>query len=150
MVLSMEVFSVKLIELQPSQLYICAEKIEAVEGGMRSAGADVIDPLPVKWLGGRIVLMDGHTRALAAYRQGYEFVQVYWENEELDWEAYEICVQWCLEEGIQSIADLQSRIVGAERYKELWYKRCRRMHEQLAEQRSHGENQAVLSWKSGI
>ncbi|MHC4966183.1 MAG: sugar ABC transporter ATP-binding protein, partial [Planctomycetota bacterium] len=122
-------------DLQPSQLYICSEKLAQVTQSLREAAGASIDPVPVKQLGARTVLTDGHTRACAAFQEGHKSIPAYWETDELDWEAYEICVQWCRQEGIHSVADLPSRIVTADEYEELWYKRCRALHDRLAEQR---------------
>jgi hypothetical protein len=133
----MQTFAVNLADLQPSQLYISAEKLARAERAMRDAGTGP-EPLPVRQFGPRTVLTDGHTRALAAHRAGATSIAVYAETDELDWEAYEICVQWCLEEGIRSIADLEAKIVPPDRYEVLWYARCRALHEQLARQRAAG------------
>ncbi len=62
-------------------------------------------------------------------------VPVYWEDEELDWEEYEICVGWCLEEGIYTIADLKNRVVSHQEYRKLWYGRCARMQKELETKR---------------
>ena len=132
----MDTFEASLADLQPSQLYICEDKLAKVEQAMRGASADGIEPVPVKRLGSRLVLTDGHTRAVAAIRQGRETISACWEDEDLDWEAYEICVAWCLAEGIQSIADLASRIVSMDKYEKLWYERCHALHRGLAEQRT--------------
>ena len=56
----MNTVEVKLTDLQPSQLYICSEKLAAIENDMGScsgSGADV-DSLPVKQFGSRVVLTD--------------------------------------------------------------------------------------------
>ena len=131
----MRTFQANLDDLQPSQLYICSDKLAAVERAMERTESAAINPLPVKRLGPRTVLTDGHTRAFAAFRQGSRSVPACWDTDDLDWEAYEICVEWCLEEGVRMVADLQTRLVTAEQYEELWLTRCRVMHEQLAEQR---------------
>ena len=131
----MAAFDASLAELQPSQLYICAEKLAEVERSLRSASGWPVEPVPVKRLGARTVLTDGHTRAFAAFQQGWESVPAYWETDELDWEAYEICVEWCHQEGIYSVGDLRSRTITADRYEVLWYERCRAMRERLAGQR---------------
>jgi hypothetical protein len=127
-----EVFEAGLDELQPSQLFICEEKLAKV---MATAGQEALEPVPVKRLSDRWVITDGHTRAAAAAVLGRKTIQVIQEQDDLDWEAYEICVAWCQEAGIHSVADLASRIVPMEQYEELWYKRCRAMHQQLAERR---------------
>ena len=132
----MDTFEASLADLQPSQLYICDDKLDKVEQAMRGTSGDVIDPVPVKRMGSRRVLTDGHTRAVAALRQSRKTILACWEDEDLDWEAYEICVDWCLAEGIHSVADLAPRIVSANEYKKLWYKRCQALHRRLAEQRA--------------
>jgi len=130
-------FELEIESIQPSQLYISRRKLKAVQ--------QVFDPLmmdpssfgviPVKKLHGEIIFVDGHTRALAAFLEGVEKLKVVWETEELDWEMYEICVQWCKEEGIRSIADLQNRVIPHDDYEILWYKRCKDMQQKLLAER---------------
>jgi hypothetical protein len=60
---------------------------------------------------------------------------VYWEDEELDWDAYEICVEWCKENGIRTISDLKDRVVPQKEYETLWYKRCEEMQRDLEAKR---------------
>jgi len=62
-------------------------------------------------------------------------VPVYWEDEELDWDAYEICVEWCRKEQIHTIADLKNRVVSQKDYEILWYKRCEKMQQDLKKER---------------
>jgi hypothetical protein len=98
--------------------------------------ADSLKPIPVKKLGKHVIFVDRHTRAFAAFLHGLSEVRVLWEDDELDWEAYEICVEWCKEEGIYTIADLKDRVVSAEEYEVLWLKRCKEMQEGLASERT--------------
>ena len=99
-------------------------KITAVQ--QQFALNHTIEPLPVKKLASKIVLTDGHTRAFAAFLRGETSLWVYWDDDPLDWAAYEVCVDWCLAAGIHSVAGLQSRIISTEAYDELWLERCRR------------------------
>jgi len=115
--------------LQPSQLYISAHKLALVE--RRRATPATIEPVPVKKLGRSIVMTDGHTRAVAAVRAGLRRVPVYWEDEELSWEMYRVCVRWCRRAGIRTPAALSRRIVSHADYEQLWYARCSRMQERL-------------------
>jgi len=132
------IFEADLSDLQPSQLYICSEKLAEVLRSMETGAAGPIEPVPVKRLGSATVLTDGHTRAFAAFRSGRSSVPACWEIDDLDWEAYEICVQWCLQEGIRTVGDLRDRVIPAEQYERLWHQRCRAMHERLARQRNQG------------
>ena len=86
-------------------------------------------------LGKDVVSTDGHTRAFAAYLHGLSEIQVVWDEDDLDWEAYRICVEWCRREGIRSIADLRDRVVSPQQYQLLWLDRCHEMHQQLAARR---------------
>ncbi|TET19953.1 hypothetical protein E3J74_04650 [Candidatus Bathyarchaeota archaeon] len=129
-----KIFFMKLDEIQPSQLYISSDKLSNVMKNFPSKPAS-IEPIPIKKLRDQIIFVDGHTRAFAAFQIGFSKVPVYWEYEELDWEAYEICVDWCKEEGIQTIADLRNRVIPHQKYEKLWYERCAKMQKKLEDER---------------
>ena len=131
-----DVFLMKLSHIQPSQLWISSEKLAGVQENLAPIEADTLPPIPVKQLGSEVICTDGHTRALAAYLHGLAEIRVYWDEDELDWEAYAICVRWCKEEGIHSVADLKNRVVGAEEYELLWLRRCAAMQQELAAKRT--------------
>ncbi|MFU8795869.1 MAG: hypothetical protein ACNA7X_01035 [Dehalococcoidia bacterium] len=126
-----EVFTMRLDEIQPSQLFISSEKLSQVMRDFAPITPDTLPPIPVKELRGKTVLTDGHTRALAALLSNLSEVSVFWDEDDMDWEAYEICVDWCEEEGIRTIAYLRDRIVPPANYEELWLNRCAEMHRQL-------------------
>jgi hypothetical protein len=126
-----EPFVMRLDELQPSQLYLSEAKLAWVQHEDAPA-----EPLPVKELGGRVVLTDGHTRAFAAWQAGRAEIEVYWDPDDLDWQAYQICVAWCEEEGIRTVADLAGRIVSPQEYEVVWLQRCARMQRALAEKQA--------------
>jgi hypothetical protein len=62
-------------------------------------------------------------------------IPVYWEDEELGWDEYEVCVRWCKEEGINTISDLKNRVVSHKYYQVLWLDRCRKMQQELEAKR---------------
>lgn len=128
-------FRMRLDALQPSQLYVNADKLRSV--AVRIAKGCDTDGLllPIIELDGRIVLTDGHTRALAAHLQGFGEIEVRWDEDDLDREVYRICVGWCLAEGIRSVPDLGGRVIDARQYEELWLGRCRAMYEGLTARR---------------
>jgi hypothetical protein len=140
-----KIFKMRLEDIQPSQLYISFEKLCSVMKRFNPNDLGSIEPIPVKKLGEDVVFVDGHTRAFATYLCGVLEVPVYWEDEELDWEAYEICVAWCKESGIRRISDLKNRVVSQKDYETLWYKRCEDMQRELEKKRSQelGEKQAL-------
>jgi len=129
-------FMMKLNEMQPSQLYISSEKLSEVMKTFDPAKPELIEPIPIKKLGNIVIFVDGHTRAFAAFLCNIPEVPVYWENEELDWDAYRICVGWCRKEGIRIIADLKNRVVHQKDYEILWYRRCEKMQKKLEKRKS--------------
>lgn len=121
--------------IQPSQLYLSSDKLDYVMRSLKQSKPVLAEPIPVKKLGNQVVFVDGHTRAFAAFLLGLAEIQVYWEDEELDWEEYKICVEWCKKEGINTISDLKNRIVLHKDYQVVWLDRCRRMQEDLQARR---------------
>ena len=126
-----ETFMMKLDRMQPSQLFISSEKLAQVMRDFGPLRPDSLAPIPVKELAGKVIMTDGHTRALAALLAGLTEIRVVWDEDDLDWEEYDICVRWCEEEGIHTIADLKDRIVSPVDYQRLWLDRCQAMHDEL-------------------
>lgn len=133
------VFLTKLDQIQPSQLFINSEKLSQVMADSNALAVESVEPISIKKLGKEVIFTDGHTRAVAACLYGMTEVPVYWDEDELDWEAYGICVKWCKEERIYTIGDLRDRVISSEEYEVLWLKRCKAMHQDLAAKRSQRE-----------
>jgi hypothetical protein len=132
-------FMMKLDEIQPSQLFINSEKLSLV---MKTFDVNPrsIETIPVKKIGEQIVFVDGHTRAFAAFLKGMSEVKVYWEEDELDWDEYEVCVDWCKKEGINTIADLKERVIPSKEYQVLWLDRCEKMQRALEAKRNRNRS----------
>jgi hypothetical protein len=128
-------FHLQIDQIQLSQLYISSKKLAKVMEAFESGAENDLEPIPIKELDGDLVSTDGHTRLLAWYLHGHNEVECEWEDLEMDWDAYRICVKWCREEGIESIADLKERILEPADYQVLWLDRCRAMQEDLQTKR---------------
>ncbi|MEM3695146.1 MAG: hypothetical protein QXJ11_04230 [Candidatus Bathyarchaeia archaeon] len=122
-------FMMKLDRIQPTQLFISSEKLSEVMKTFDAANPASMEPIPIKRLKNKIIFVDGHTRAFAAFLHGFSRIPVCWEKEELDWDAYKICVEWCEKEGIYTIADLKDRVIPHKDYEKLWYRRCEKCKE---------------------
>ena len=133
----MDTCPLRLRELQPSQFYISAAKLRAVERWLKPEDLSSFEPIPVKLLDGVPVMTDGHTRAAAALRAGLETVPLVWDEDELDWDMYRACVKACREREIFSPADLLTRIIPEEDYREKWDAWCDRMQAALIREREH-------------
>lgn len=131
-------FKLRLEEIQPSQLYISREKYAEVLKLYESDEKSQLEPIPIKELDGELVSTDGHTRGVMWVLKGFEEVDCVWEDLEMDWEAYRICVQWCKDAGITSMFDLRDRFLTHSQYEILWLERCRIMQEDLEKRRNQG------------
>ena len=126
-----KIFEMKISEIQPSQLYISKKKLAKVNKFFDPKNKETLGIIPVKKLGKDIIYTDGHTRAVAAFLAGYQEITVEWEDEDLDWEMYEVCVQWCKDDKIFKAKDLAKRLVSHKDYKLLWYKKCEILHKEF-------------------
>ena len=131
-----ETFNLRFDKIQPSQLYISRSKLDSILELFEAGTQEKLEPIPIKELNGELVSTDGHTRGLAWHLKGYSEIEVEWEDVEMDWEAYTICVDWCKNIGITSIPDLASWIIDQKEYEILWLERCRIMQDDLASKRS--------------
>jgi hypothetical protein len=129
-------FQLRIDQIQLSQLYISSAKLASVMRVFEEGNENILEPIPIKEIDGRLVATDGHTRLLAWFLNGHEEVDCEWEDTEMDWDAYRVCMQWCEEEKIQTVADLANRIISPEDYEVRWLERCRIMQEDLEMKRS--------------
>lgn len=125
------IFYLIINQIQPSQLYLSEKKIEQMLNSLRNSEFENAQPLPVKQLDNDIIFTDGHTRAYILWLNGFQKIKVIWEVEDLDWKLYEICVEWCKQAGIRTIADLKDRIIDHESYQIIWIERCKKMEDYM-------------------
>ncbi len=123
-----EPFFMLISEIQPSQLYINRAKLDVLRELDDTLKDHLYEPIPIKRLDGQVIYSDGHTRALAVFLNGGEEVKVIQDSDELDWDAYRICVNWCIENGIRTVKDLRERLLEPADYERLWIKRCQQIN----------------------
>lgn len=129
-----QVFTIGLSELGISQLYLCKEKLDAVDLWFDTARADEYEPLPVYDFGnGRFTLTDGHSRAFVMACNGFHNVRVLVDTDEMitsemGQRLYKRDIEWCERKGLRTVADLSGRIISERRYVILWIERCKRLH----------------------
>ncbi len=124
----MNSFIKNISDIQPSQLYINREKLYAVEKHLNSVPLNKLDPLPIKKIGRKIFFTDGHTRAFALFKRKEKKIKVYWDEDDLDWIEYFICLNWCDKEDIKQIQDFNNRIISVSKYQKLWLEKCKQMN----------------------
>ena len=108
----MNIDEIKLLDIQPSQFYISAKKLERVMKWFNPNDLSNFEPLPIFEHGGKIFFTDGHTRALAVFLSGLEKVPLVWDAEnEIGITEYKICIKACEGRGIKNISDLEHRVL---------------------------------------
>ena len=130
-----EISCLVLTDLQPSQFYISEKKLRDIENWFDPKDLSGFEPIPIKLLDGKLVMTDGHTRAVAAIKAGLDSVPLVWDEDELDWDMYRACVSACQEQNILSPADLLTCIISEEEYKEKWDKWCDIMQAEIIQSR---------------
>ncbi len=139
-----ETFRKYLQEIRPSQLYLSEDRLKSVKE------KENLEPLPVKRIGEELFFTDGHHRAFTLWKKGKDEVEVYEDEDDMDWLEYLICVDWCMEENIASIKDLEDKIVSEEKFQDLWIGRCQQMHDEDDFQHIHFEREKDPGYKSQI
>lgn len=111
-----DLFSLQLSEIQPSQFYVDEDKLRAVQAFL-SGPKDIV--IPVMAFDGQYVSLDGHTRLAAAADAGYETVSAFIS------EAPDSILDFAREarrRGVLSPYDMKR--VSHEEYEILWNRFC--------------------------
>lgn len=114
-------------DIQPSQFYLSKAKIDQISAWFDPADLSNFEPIPVKYLNGRVIFTDGHTRAWVAHSAGLKTVPLMWDPDALDWDLYQLCVDACRERGVYSVSDLHNRVLSEPEYEEKWIRWCDEM-----------------------
>ena len=120
----MDIKTLKINDLQPSQFYISKEKINNIKKWFNPQDLSNFEPIPIKELDGQVVITDGHTRLVVALLFGLDSVPLVWDEDELNWDMYRECVRECKKLGITSPSNLLTRIISKDEYDIKWNKWC--------------------------
>ena len=132
-----DVSNLTLSDLQPSQFYISEAKYQKVMEWFDPSDLSSFEPIPVRWIDGKPVMLDGHTRAVAALNAGIKNVPICLEPAEWDWEMYRRCVRECNLRDIYTPEDLIPRIIPEEEFWEKWDGWCDRMQAEVKAEREN-------------
>ncbi|MBS5725519.1 MAG: hypothetical protein KHW59_07050 [Clostridiales bacterium] len=123
-------------DLGVSQLYLNKSKLRDVERWFEPNHMSLCNPLPVYDFGnGRLTLTDGHSRAFIAYKHKTKVPIIYDVDSsvtsEIGQKLYKNDIVWCQRFNIQTVADLEARLVNSSKYQSLWINRCDRAYNLL-------------------
>lgn len=113
----------------PSQFMIHRQRLEAL---LRAFSEDKLSPIPVKAMGHRYVMTDGHHRAAALLQLGWQQLPVVMDEDELDMQLYQRCVDVCVQRGIHDARGLLQAVVEEEAWQE-WIRFCDRIQAEAGE-----------------
>jgi hypothetical protein len=119
--------SVRLLSLRPNNWYINREKLERVRSVWDNGDQDKLPPVLVTEIDGEASLIDGHSRAYAAFERGEIYIDAdIYTLEEIEGSSalYKHIHREGPKMGISTIADLQERILPSEEHKRLWTGYC--------------------------
>jgi ribosomal protein S18 acetylase RimI-like enzyme len=114
----MKKLKIGILEAQPSQMYINKEKLNIV------SQKEDLEVIPVKKIGKKLFFTDGHSRVLSYYLKGFKEIEVYIDEDDMDWHLYSLHVKNCEDNNIKNISDLKNRIISEKEYKEKWFGFC--------------------------
>ena len=127
----MDIKTLRINDLQPSQFYISIEKINNIRKWFNPQDLSNFEPIPIKELDGQVVITDGHTRLVVALLFGLDSVPLVWDEDELNWDMYRECVRECKKLGITSPSNLLTRIISKDEYDIKWNKWCDEMQKTI-------------------
>ena len=118
---------VNLIELKPNNWFINSAKLDRVREAWLNGMQDMLPPILVSEIDGTLALIDGHSRAYAAYENGR--IRINADLEEIDdiegtSALYKYIHRHGPSQGIRTIADLANRIVSPQDHQKLWISWC--------------------------
>ena len=144
---NMDINSLKIKDLQPSQFYISKKKIEEIKKWFNPNDLSNFEPIPIKEIDDEYVVVDGHTRLVVAIMANLDSVPLCYEEEEWDWEMYRECIKEAKKRDIKSPYDLLKYIISEEEYKIKWDKWCDNMQESINNKRIQTNRLYLRNWR---
>lgn len=120
---------VKLRNLRPNNWYINGAKLEKVRQVWQRGQQDSLSPVLVTRIDGELSLIDGHSRAYAAFENGDDSIRAVIEDlSEIEGsrKLYEHIHREGPGIGIRTIADLKDRILDSDEHRRLWIGYCQK------------------------
>jgi len=118
---------VSLAELRPNNWFINRAKLRRIREAWKNGRQHALPPVLVSKIDGRLALIDGHSRAYAAYENGVKRIEadvVRLEDIEGSSDLYRYIHRHGPDRGVLTIADLSVRIVSPEEHRALWIDWC--------------------------
>lgn len=118
---------VELLTLRPNNWYLNQAKLDRVRQAWRESQQDQLPPVLIATIDNQLSLIDGHSRAFAAFEQGQTMIQAHHQSlADIGGSAalYEYIHREGPEIGIHTIADLAKRILPPQEHQNRWSGFC--------------------------
>ncbi len=118
---------VRLMELRPNNWYINQAKLDSVREAWKNGKSEKLPPVLVTEIDDELSLIDGHSRAFAAFENGETHINAEFcklKMIEGSTALYKHIHREGPKQGIETIADLGNRIVSPEEHNRLWIGYC--------------------------
>lgn len=118
---------VDLLALRPNNWYLNQAKLDQVRQAWRDGQQDQLPPVLITTIDEQLSLIDGHSRAFAAYEQGQQRIQAKFQTlAQIGGSAalYRHIHRAGPARGIHTIADLRHHILPPEAHRRLWSGYC--------------------------
>lgn len=126
---------VNLKDLRPNNWFINRAKLERVREAWLNGQQDILPPILVSEIDGTLALIDGHSRAYAAFENGQTKITADLQGlDDIEGSRalYEHIHKHGPSQGIRTISDLASRIVAPQEHRSLWINYCTKWFERHA------------------
>lgn len=117
---ALDVFKINIEDIKVEQLTVEEDKFLMASSWIKEPKDIVICCIRID---DRVVCIDGYSRLMVAYKKGFKYVYAFLDKDG-DMEFFRNCINWCEEENIFSIKDLENRIVSSAEHEKLWISRC--------------------------
>ncbi len=118
---------VDLLSLRPNNWFLNQAKLEKVQDAWRNGRSHHLPPVLITTIDEELSLIDGHSRAFAAYEQGQTHIQAEYQTlAEIGGSAalYRHIHRQSSVQGIHTIADLARRILPPDEHQRRWSGYC--------------------------
>jgi hypothetical protein len=115
-------------QLRPNNWFLSVDKVEAVRAVYRQGEHSKLPPIILAFIDNKLAIIDGNTRAFVAYENQVENLSaevIELPEADLSTQLYLFFYRTGPEQGVSSVADLGTRILVAQEYKEKWLDFCR-------------------------
>lgn len=130
--------------LKVSQFYLSERKLKAIEEWLTEDPDSMNEPIIIRKINGQDTILDGHSRAFVAYQKGWQTIPAQYDEQD-QWPHYQTCAEEAVRQGINSVLDLENRILDDRDYQEKWIAYCQSLSEVKVVKKIHLTGDSLMA-----